>query len=95
MLDKWELGEPLSWKLAIPSLDTIMAASTGNPEEDHNLAAAVYEALEPSILWKHLYKGVESEMKEGNTKVGTREDDADFQALATGTMAAGNCDTAR
>lgn len=69
LLDKWELGEELSWKLAIPSLSIIKAASSENLTEDGSLAAAVYEALEPSILWKNLFEGVKSDMKEGNTTV--------------------------
>lgn len=95
LLDKWELGEALSRKLAVPALETIKAASTENPEEDRSLAAAVYEALEPSILWKNLYTGVEADMKEGSTKVSMTVSLADDAAFRPRSVAIDHCPTTR
>ncbi|BEI90230.1 uncharacterized protein CcaverHIS019_0303000 [Cutaneotrichosporon cavernicola] len=66
LLDKWEIGEPLSHRLAVPSLEACRAtAAAGHDEEVRGTASAVYEAIEPSVLWRHLYKGVEADMDEG------------------------------
>lgn len=66
LLDRWEIGESLSHRLAIPSLEVCRAtAAAGHEDEVRSTASAVYEAIEPSVLWKHLYEGVEGDMEEG------------------------------
>jgi len=69
LLDKWEIGEVLSETLAIPCLTAIHAAVNGsNASEISGLAPAVYEAMEPSVLWKKLYYAIDKELEGGGTK---------------------------
>jgi hypothetical protein len=71
LLDKWEIGEALSEKLAIPSLEAIRAASApkrANASEVVALASAVYEAVEPSLLWKRMHADIDKELADGGTK---------------------------
>ncbi|KAF8559912.1 hypothetical protein OG21DRAFT_1528688 [Imleria badia] len=61
LLDKWEIGSPLTEALIYDALKAIHQHTTAESEmrEDINMTAStLLEAAEPSILWKHLLKGV-------------------------------------
>ncbi|KIR58136.1 hypothetical protein I314_06101 [Cryptococcus bacillisporus CA1873] len=66
LLDKWEVGGVLSERVAIPALRIIMDASTSGLTETSSMASALYEAVEPSIIWKALYYSVEERIVQGN-----------------------------
>lgn len=66
LLDKWEIGGVLSEKVAIPALRIMMDASSSGLTEASNMASALYEAMEPSIIWKELYHSVEERILRGN-----------------------------
>ncbi|KAL0242321.1 hypothetical protein I308_105950 [Cryptococcus tetragattii IND107] len=66
LLDKWEVGGVLSERVAIPALRIIMDASTSGLTEASSMANALYEAVEPSIIWKALYYLVEERIVQGN-----------------------------
>ncbi|OCF74855.1 hypothetical protein I204_03697 [Kwoniella mangroviensis CBS 8886] len=60
-LDKWEVGSALSERLVIPALRAIKNA-TSDSKDVIGTALAVYEAIEPIIVWKLLYASVEAEL---------------------------------
>ncbi|WWD16667.1 hypothetical protein CI109_101097 [Kwoniella shandongensis] len=66
LLDKWEIGSVLSERLAISSLRTVKDASESGPstvkDEILATAAAVYEAVEPVVIWKELHSSVLDEL---------------------------------
>lgn len=81
LLDKWELGESLSENLAIPALQSIRAASSGEHAEEvsssaaisltlqiQGLAVAVDEAIEPSVLWKQIFDAIDKELPEAKAE---------------------------
>nr|XP_018264586.1 uncharacterized protein I303_02758 [Kwoniella dejecticola CBS 10117]OBR86744.1 hypothetical protein I303_02758 [Kwoniella dejecticola CBS 10117] len=73
LLDKWEVGGSLSERLAIPALRTIKNATTEGQdllnEEVIGTALAVYEAIEPIVVWRLLHMAVQAEL-------GAKESDA-------------------
>ncbi|KAK4687443.1 hypothetical protein P7C73_g2673, partial [Tremellales sp. Uapishka_1] len=78
LMDKWEVDAALSEKLGIPALRAIKLALPTLPimlkeevscqkrnaliEQAINTASAVYEAVEPIILWRFLYNAVTEEL---------------------------------
>ncbi|WWC60178.1 uncharacterized protein I303_102743 [Kwoniella dejecticola CBS 10117] len=66
LLDKWEVGGSLSERLAIPALRTIKNATTEGQdllnEEVIGTALAVYEAIEPIVVWRLLHMAVQAEL---------------------------------
>ncbi|KAK8861428.1 hypothetical protein IAR55_002247 [Kwoniella newhampshirensis] len=66
LLDKWEVGSVLSERLAIPALSAVKtASSTGSvamKDETLATATAVYEAIEPVVIWKILHLSVAEEL---------------------------------
>ncbi|OCF39597.1 hypothetical protein I317_06612 [Kwoniella heveanensis CBS 569] len=67
LLDKWEVGSPLSERLALPALRAIKNATSATadvlPEEVIGTALAVYEAIEPVVTWKLLFTSVQAELE--------------------------------
>ncbi|WVW80007.1 hypothetical protein I302_101980 [Kwoniella bestiolae CBS 10118] len=84
-LDKWEVGSALSESLAIPALRAIKNATSSStgvlPEEVIGTALAVYEAIEPIILWKLLYASVRAELDARDSDSNTLTDDASREAF--------------
>lgn len=64
LLDKWEIGQALSAKLAIPSLQIIYQAATSPEAKDvRSTVTAVYDDIEPSVLWKQLYDAAKQDFE--------------------------------
>lgn len=62
LLDKWEIGQALSAKLAIPTLQIVHSAATEPDAKDvHSTVTTVYDDIEPSVLWKQLYEAAEQD----------------------------------
>ncbi|WVQ78778.1 hypothetical protein IAT38_000869 [Cryptococcus sp. DSM 104549] len=81
LLDKWEVGTALSERLAIPALRTVMDAKSG-ADEVIDTASAVYEAIEPMVIWKVLHKSVEEQHGGDRSNVSHKESNlADRQAV--------------
>lgn len=66
LLDRWEIGAPVTEALAIDALTALKAGLGRSEESDDILMAAttLYEALEPQILWQQLYTAVRREIIE-------------------------------
>ncbi|KAF9245665.1 Dopey, N-terminal-domain-containing protein [Melanogaster broomeanus] len=61
LLDKWEIGSPLTEVLIYDSLKAIrqhLQADSDINEDITMTASTLFEAAEPSILWKQLLKGI-------------------------------------
>ncbi|ORY25817.1 Dopey, N-terminal-domain-containing protein [Naematelia encephala] len=62
LLDKWEIGRVLSDHLAIPALRAIKASLEDSTNESRDelltTASAVYEAIEPLVIWRAFYDHV-------------------------------------
>ncbi|KAF9524082.1 Dopey, N-terminal-domain-containing protein [Crepidotus variabilis] len=71
LLDKWEIGAPLTEALVY---DTFLAirrlaqASTEGGEDLTVTASTLYEGLEPQVLWKHLCSSIFAEIDDLNGK---------------------------
>jgi hypothetical protein len=68
LLDKWEIGSALTDVLVLDALKAIRFLMQRNAEE-HNedismTASALYEAVEPSILWKQLLAAIMKDLTE-------------------------------
>ncbi|KAK1927398.1 Dopey, N-terminal-domain-containing protein [Papiliotrema laurentii] len=62
LLDRWEVGSVLSQVLAVPALEAIKHTIEANPsirEEFVVTATAVYDAVEPIIIWKAFFAALE------------------------------------
>lgn len=69
LLDKWEIGQALSTRLAIPALQIIHQAATGPAGRDvHSTVTAVYDDIEPSVLWKQLQYATTQDFAEETTE---------------------------
>ncbi|ORX36308.1 Dopey, N-terminal-domain-containing protein [Kockovaella imperatae] len=58
LLDRWEVGAILSEQLAIKTLQLMRSAAEIHPEHKQEViitAIAVYESVEPMIIWRKLY----------------------------------------
>lgn len=72
LLDKWEIGYPLSQTLAFDAFLLLqqaheVARSSEDSSEIDNIeitARALYEAVEPYVLWSSLYRRIVSELRE-------------------------------
>ncbi|KAK0199079.1 Dopey, N-terminal-domain-containing protein [Armillaria mellea] len=65
LLDKWEIGAPLTDVLVFDSfkaLKGLVLASTDGSEDVTMTASTLYEAVEPGILWKQLLQAVFDEI---------------------------------
>ncbi|EIW69034.1 hypothetical protein TREMEDRAFT_71761 [Tremella mesenterica DSM 1558] len=62
LLDRWEIGSPLSERLVIPALQQLRRMGCGSPDlnvtEVITTASAVYEGVEPTMTWHLLSKGI-------------------------------------
>lgn len=61
LLDKWEIGSPLTETLIYDGLRSIkksVEASIDGGEDVLITANTLYEAVEPRAIWKHLFKAV-------------------------------------
>ncbi|KAF9011155.1 Dopey, N-terminal-domain-containing protein [Cyathus striatus] len=72
LLDKWEIGAPLTETLVYDAFEAIKQLCN-NPidgAEDLTMTAStLYEAVEPQIIWKHLLTAVFSEISGESTQV--------------------------
>ena len=58
LLDKWEIGETLSQRLAIPALNALQRQDSSKSDTDEGAlatASAVYESIEPITIWSALF----------------------------------------
>ncbi|EJC98757.1 uncharacterized protein FOMMEDRAFT_170958 [Fomitiporia mediterranea MF3/22] len=65
LLDKWEIGSPLTEVLIYDVLKSIKSSvqnSTDGGEEILVTANTLYEAVEPRAIWKQLFKAVRNEV---------------------------------
>ncbi|KAK0466281.1 Dopey, N-terminal-domain-containing protein [Desarmillaria tabescens] len=65
LLDKWEIGAPLTDVLVFDSfkaLKALVLASTDSSEDVTMTASTLYEAVEPGIIWKQLLQAVFDEI---------------------------------
>ncbi|KAI0323044.1 Dopey, N-terminal-domain-containing protein [Amylostereum chailletii] len=65
LLDKWEIGGPLTDILVVDafrSLKSSIQSETESSEELNMTASTLYEAVEPQVVWKHLLTGIISEV---------------------------------
>lgn len=65
LLDKWEIGAPLSDRLALPALDALRAAiertsDLAIKEDLLTTATGLYEAVEPLMVWRSLWQDFSS-----------------------------------
>lgn len=69
LLDKWEIGQALSTRLAIPALQIIYQAASGPEAKDvRSTVTAVYDDIEPSVLWKQLYDAANQDFNSNQTE---------------------------
>jgi hypothetical protein len=68
LLDKWEIGSALTDVLVLDALKAIRFLMQRNAEERNEdismTASALYEAVEPSILWKQLLAAIMKDLTE-------------------------------
>ncbi|KAI0031253.1 Dopey, N-terminal-domain-containing protein [Vararia minispora EC-137] len=64
LLDKWEIGGPLTDTLVLDAFQSLRASIESDllREELSLTASTLYEAVEPQVVWKHLLSGVISEI---------------------------------
>ncbi|TFY63318.1 hypothetical protein EVJ58_g3324 [Rhodofomes roseus] len=71
LLDKWEIGSPLTEVLIYDAFKAIRRALESGSESGDDIsmtASTLYEAVEPHLLWKQLYSIVYSEITSQSTK---------------------------
>ncbi|KIY52670.1 hypothetical protein FISHEDRAFT_69486 [Fistulina hepatica ATCC 64428] len=71
LLDKWEIGAPLSEVLvydAFKSIKHLVETSADSTEDVTMTASTLYEAVEPQILWKHFLQSILSEINGDGTQ---------------------------
>ncbi|KAJ7742186.1 Dopey, N-terminal-domain-containing protein [Mycena olivaceomarginata] len=71
LLDKWEIGAPLTESLvfdAFKSIKRLTEAADGG-EDVTMTASTLYEAVEPSVLWKQLLSAVFKEITGDGTQI--------------------------
>ncbi|KAL7419677.1 hypothetical protein Q5752_005591 [Cryptotrichosporon argae] len=70
-LDKWEIAESLSTRLAIPALVSLRQAAFARADASHSdalsTAAAIYDNVEPELLWSTLARQIVNELRDGQT----------------------------
>nr|ODN87338.1 hypothetical protein L203_03611 [Cryptococcus depauperatus CBS 7841] len=59
LLDRGEVGAVLSPKIIIPALEIVMEASLLGFSEVVNTAAALYDAVDPVVIWTNFHKLIE------------------------------------
>ncbi|KAF8753997.1 Dopey, N-terminal [Rhizoctonia solani] len=67
LLDRWEIGGPLTELLIIDSFGALKNALERSPDNADLVTAAstLYEAIEPQILWQQLYATARTEILSG------------------------------
>ncbi|OAX42077.1 hypothetical protein K503DRAFT_863326 [Rhizopogon vinicolor AM-OR11-026] len=70
LLDKWEIASPLTDSLVLDALKAIRFLMQRDEEERNEdismTASTLYEAVEPSILWKQLLAAIMNDLTEDN-----------------------------
>ncbi|KAJ7665387.1 Dopey, N-terminal-domain-containing protein [Mycena polygramma] len=71
LLDKWEIGAPLTESLAFDSFKAIkhLIENADGGEDVTMTASTLYEAVEPHVLWKKLLSAVFDEITGDGTRV--------------------------
>ncbi|TFY67972.1 hypothetical protein EVG20_g3733 [Dentipellis fragilis] len=65
LLDKWEVGGPLTEVLALDAFTTLKTSVEENAETSDEMsmtASTLYEAVEPQLFWKQLLKAIVSDI---------------------------------
>ncbi|CAE6451535.1 unnamed protein product [Rhizoctonia solani] len=67
LLDRWEIGGPLTESLVVDAFGALKGALERSPDNLDIVTAAntLYEAIEPQILWQQLYTTARTEILEG------------------------------
>ncbi|KAG8710253.1 hypothetical protein FRC11_004702, partial [Ceratobasidium sp. 423] len=69
LLDRWEIGGPLTTSLVVDAFGALKNALERSPENPDVVTAAstLYEAIEPQILWQQLYTTARTEILDGSS----------------------------
>lgn len=65
LLDKWEIGSPLTEALVFDAFKAIQKALGSGPDVADDLsmtASTLYEAVEPHLLWKQLFAAIHADV---------------------------------
>ncbi|WVQ73679.1 hypothetical protein IAR50_003259 [Cryptococcus sp. DSM 104548] len=65
LLDKWEIGVALSERVTISALRIIRQAQLEGKLDTSDTASALYDAVEPTVIWKDLSAAVMDEVSGG------------------------------
>ncbi|GAA5972409.1 hypothetical protein JCM8115_004327 [Rhodotorula mucilaginosa] len=67
LLDKWEIGAPLTEVAVMDAFAAVQAISEGprpSSEETTLTAQLLYDALDPMLLWRQIYRSVQNSFRE-------------------------------